>query len=388
MTPTTRVPRTVRFRRAADWGVIGVFVVGLAVVSFGTFVREPPPLDENRSRHPPPPLAADRETLLAYPAVFDRYFGDRVGYRDVLLGWHLTVSNSVFVEPASTKAWVGRDGWLFLNVNPPTDRPDLKPTIAERVDDWADALAARHDYLTARDIGYVVMVVPDKSSVYPEYLSGRPARHPPPEPTARLTERLTAREVRVVDPLPALRAAKQHAQHPLYTRRDSHWTFDGGRVAYRLLADALALPDPLPEDGYEMPELPFTPDLGRLVGLPEAERTEVRRVPTPRGRVVRQDEEVFAARFPSRVWNLGLKPCLYTCPDAPGPAVVVFHDSFGPPLLRYLSADCRRVAAVPTDSFEPGLIDEEKPAVVVQQIVARKLYSDPAVQPPTGGWGR
>lgn len=371
----SRPSPVVHIRRLADVSVILVFVVGLAVVGYGTFVREQPPLSENRERYPAPPLAAKKHVLQDYPKWFDMYYGDRVGYRDVLLNWNHAVTYHLFGDPATPLGWIGRDGWLFLNVADPYQGKPDKPSVDERVTQWADALTERHAELARRGIRYVVLIAPEKSSVYPEHLRGYVERHPPPEPAAKLTELLAERGVPCVNPLPELLAEKERTPHPLYYKLDSHWTHDGARVAYRLLTTQIPGLTPQNDDGYDLTPTTFEGDLGRHVGLPESEWGEPGRRFTVRDRVVKRDDApAWVAGLPADSKPRHLPPRMYTCDAATGPTVVLFRDSFGEQLLPFLSADFRRAAVVSSDRLERNVIDAEQPAVVVQEIVARKLY--------------
>lgn len=371
----SRPSPVVRIRRFADLSVILVFVVGLVAIGYGTFVREQPPLNENRDRYPAPPLAAKKHVLQDYPKWFDMYYGDHVGYRDVLLNWNHAVSYHLFDDPVTPLGWIGRDGWLFLNVADPYQGKPDKPTVGERVTRWADALAERHEYMKSRGIRYVVLLAPEKSSVYPEHLRGYVARHPPPEPAAKLAELLAARGVPCVNPLPQLLAEKERTSHPLYYKHDSHWTHDGARVAYRLLAKEISGLTPLNDDDYDVTPTTFEGDLGRHVGLPESEWGEPGRRFTVRNRVVmRDDSPAWVAGLPADAKPRHLPPRVYLCDAATGPSVVLFRDSFGEQLVPFLSAEFRRAAVVSSDRLEMNVIDAEQPTVVVQEIVARKLY--------------
>lgn len=385
--PAPARPLHLRLRRLADGCVIALFAAAILVVWAGTFVREQPPLDENRLRHPPPPLAPEKHVVQDYPKWFEMYFNDRVGYRDVLLGWHHRLMYHAFDDPVSKLAWVGRDGWLYLNVADPTAGRDGHPTVGDRLRAWADALADRHAYLKARGIGYVVLVPPEKSSVFPEHLRGYVARHPPPEPAEAFGHLLAERGVRFVNPLPPLLAAKATCPHPLYYKLDSHWTYDGGRIGYRLLAAEIGRTHPgfvpHPDDGFAVSEQPLEGDLGRLVGIPGAERLEPARRFTPTGRSSRQDDKpAFANLLPPAARPPHLPPRRYECDAATGPPLVLFRDSFGEQLMPFVRVDFRRSAVVASYGLELPVIDAVTPAVVVQEIVARKLYSEPPVNPP------
>jgi hypothetical protein len=385
--PVARIPLHRRVRRLADWLTILVFGGVLGVPLFGTFFRPQPPLDENRPRHPPPPFALKKPVLQDYPKWFDLYFGDRVGYRDVLLGWHHAVVYHAFGQAVSDRGWVGRDGWFFLNVDDPERGKPNAPGVDARIAAWADALADRHAYLKARGIEYVVFAPPDKSSVYPEHLPGYFARHPPPAAGGRLAELLAERGVRCVDPLPALLTEKERAARPLYYRKDSHWNPAGARVGYRLLFDELARGRaglvPHPDDGFRVVGEAAEGDLGRLVGAPPEDRAETLQRAEPVGRAVAVTATPpFAAALPPEAKNPALPPRQFTCAAAAGPPVVFFHDSFGQQLMPYLVADFRSVATVAVPTLDVTVVEAVNPQVVVQQLVARRLYLEAPVNPP------
>lgn len=366
-----------RVRRFFDLAVILVFAAAVGAVLYGTTVREQPAFDENRPRHPPPPLSAERHALQDYPRWFDMYLGDRVGYRDVLLDWHQRALYDGLGEREAGLAWVGDDGWLYLNVADPDRYKDQWPPLGERVEAWADEFAARREYLKGRGIEYVVMIAPEKSSVYPEHLPAVLKRRLPPEPTVAVCELLAARGVRGVNPLPALLAAKG-AGEPVYYPQDTHWTQAGGRAAYAELAKELraVLPgwEPLADDGYAVREEEAWADLRRFV--PTARRLDdTSPTYTATARAVQpHPDPPFADALPKECRPPRMAPVVYTCEDAPGPAAVLFRDSFGEGVVPFAAADFRRAAVVVSDTLEPAVLDAERPAVVIQVMVARKLY--------------
>src|SRR5262249_41164102 len=135
-------------------------------------------------------------------------------------------------------------------------------------------LLRRRDALARRGIAYVVVVVPEKYSVYPEYLPDHVARVTPDTPLDRIVTALAQHpELFFVDLRPALRAAKARGQ--LYYKSDSRWTSPGARVGYEALAPVLAaaLPGlraapPLALEPYTVPDQYYSGDLARMLGLP------------------------------------------------------------------------------------------------------------------------
>jgi hypothetical protein len=126
------------------------------------------------------------------------------------------------------KAVVGRDRTLFF-------RPSIDAVVAPGF--MADSAQEGHplpaivgfrDGLKSLGIELVVLVVPGKQTIYPEWLSRRcdPADTPPTNRDMRLfLDELKRRGVPVVDPTAALWQAKSTAE--MYLRHDTHWTPDG-----------------------------------------------------------------------------------------------------------------------------------------------------------------
>ncbi|MCK7576286.1 MAG: hypothetical protein MZV65_35105 [Chromatiales bacterium] len=83
---------------------------------------------------------------------------------------------------------------------------------------------------------YRIQVVPNKSSVYTEYLPTW-AQPVPDNPISRMLEQVGSSIY--VDSLPSLLDAKTRFSAPLYYRTDSHWNALGAWIAYRDLAQSV-----------------------------------------------------------------------------------------------------------------------------------------------------
>jgi hypothetical protein len=137
------------------------------------------------------------------------------------------------------------------------------------------AAQLRHVTATVRASGarLVITVVPDKQTIYPEYLP--PSKRPAPGVLSRLDQfsamAATLADVPFVDLRGPLRQAKP--TELLYYPRDTHWTYRAAWLAYEAAARALAAQDPsrqpLPAEQVEWyigP--PRVGDLTALMGLP------------------------------------------------------------------------------------------------------------------------
>ena len=106
------------------------------------------------------------------------------------------------------KAVAGRDGWLFYrpSVRYMTERPTAEGSPRGAVMDPLPAIQSFRDQLRARGIALLVVVAPDKESIYPEKLSARARGLGGPDlrQDATLARPIEERRHRVRGPLPRI----------------------------------------------------------------------------------------------------------------------------------------------------------------------------------------
>ena len=137
---------------------------------------------------------------------------------------------------------MGRDGWLFYKpgFRYLTERAVL-PAHGSATSPQG-AIVDFRDQLAARGVRLLVVVAPNKESIYPDMLSHRARRTETlisPQ-TRQLLSDLSSAGVEVVDLWEVYLAFKQdpanaHAE-PLYLTQDSHWSPAGVELAARSVA--------------------------------------------------------------------------------------------------------------------------------------------------------
>lgn len=120
---------------------------------------------------------------------------------------------------------IGRNEWLFLG-----DRHEMTLSAARRGQTSRDnaigrqignAAAAWDEWLKQRGVSlYRVMLAPNKSTIYPEYL---PDWATPKTPSAADALMLGTGSERYIDLRPALLSAKVRHKEAVYYRTDTHW---------------------------------------------------------------------------------------------------------------------------------------------------------------------
>lgn len=326
-----------------------------------------------------PPVAT-----LASPATFGTAFGqafaDRFGMRSALIvAQHWALVDIFGVSPVDN-VMIGRDGWLFwLGEDARSLDRNYRGTrrVPEfEVEAYVAEVKRRHEYLQSRGIAYLTMIVPEKFTIYPEYLPSWVAPGRDPTLLARTMDRLAADgTVPYVDLRPVLRAAK--GRETLYYLTDSHWNLAGAGVAYVAIMQAVQtlLPGRLASIAPPV-RPPYTPgrdvfwgDQSKAMGIPflftEPDYLPLRKVtrdPGGVGLVARQIGPNPDGHFR-----------IYEHPNADLPRLVMNRDSMANALIPMLSENFHRSVYVQSLAVERRTIEREHPDIVIDEIVERGM---------------
>ena len=362
-------------RRIVDSAIIVLFALGIGVPMAGGIVGRKARVayGENRALAPKPALPRDRAALSTFPARFEAYYADRFGFRGTLLGWNSVAKASWLGISPTPKVAIGRDGWLFLAEHAMDEYVAARPLPASLLAEWQATLQARNDWLARRGVHFLVVFAPDTQTIYPEYLPARIHRLGSASRLDQLVDWLGTRSrVPVVDLRDDLRRAKAHER--VYQRTGSHWNERGAFVAYQRVIEALrpwypelsALPREAFEDAVE--EGPGS-DLARMMGLRDVlpEEYLLLRPRAPR----RAHEAAAGFRMPRlAAWR---QPRALETADAALPRAIVLRDSFAGALIPFLSEHFARVLYPFTEDLDPVVVERERPGVVIEEFVERRL---------------
>jgi alginate O-acetyltransferase complex protein AlgJ len=325
---------------------------------------------EKRELASAPLLAWNWELLRAWPDGATHYIEDRFAYRSRLVRWQAALRLRMHSSP-TPNVIVGKDGWFFYADNGAVeDYTVARPFSPEQLEIWRTTLQHTHDWLRARDIAYLFVIAPDKHAVYPEFM---------PEGLTRLHDESRASQlvrylhdhsdVPVLDLTPALLAGKRDER--LYQRTDTHWNDRGAFVAYDAIMSALSLQlplAPLPRTAFRDSTVPGPGmDLAAMMGLTGALHEDDLRLSPSNPAEWRVLEPTTGARhfMDPRVVTEHARTTL--------PRAVVFRDSFGAALVPFLADHFSRAVHLWQYNMDPEVVLQERPAVVIQQWVGRRL---------------
>jgi hypothetical protein len=267
---------------------------------------------------------------------------------------------------------VGEDGWLIFTAERSMD--DYQNSFKfsdEQIVTITNRLAELQSRLAARGATLLVVIAPNKPTIYPEIV--------PPEieklsDTSRL-ERLTAHLKNnlpgvLLDLRPAL--SEGRAVRDVYYKTDTHWNDYGMFLAYQAILQELAKSRPeLAPYPFEMFELvedaPELWDLAANTGSVSLREPFLKIFPQFEKPTLERQMEAGGRRIYTS-WAQG---------DAL-PRLLMYHDSFGPRLFGLLGIHFSSAVSVPHYSGRPiwstNWIEQQDPDVVIIEFSERYLH--------------
>lgn len=263
---------------------------------------------------------------------------------------------------------LGKDGWMeytngwsiddFQNLTPLNNKKDLRKK-----------LVALNQYLESQGVTLLIVVAPNKATIYPDKLPEQIESLPGQSRLDQLSIYLKDGGLHVVDLRPALMTARQNQD--VYYKTNTHWNGYGAFVAYTTIVNAL---------GSSYPELkPYkATDLKLVTSDPSVQDI-------PRLIHVSTITEPMFFFEPKKPFVQTLHPGDYEgynkfswIPDSKLPTLLMFHDSFGFNYLNdYLSMNFAQSHYFHLRSMPEYLtresIQQFKPDIIIIEIVERDL---------------
>jgi alginate O-acetyltransferase complex protein AlgJ len=372
-------PETRRYRRRLQLGLLGAFGFALWIPLLVMLAAPVADISrtEQRTLAAMPELEWTGDGLRRFPGAFESFFNDHFGLRDHLIYWYSRFTVQVLKDSPTRRVLIGRDGWLYLGGHPHMHHYGNRwPLTDSQLRRWAEVLSAKHEWLAERDVRYLMVFVPDKFTVYPEY---RPEWIRQWAPFSRLDQIVDYLREHTDVPILDLREPLLEAKEELriYHKTDTHWNAWGAYVSVREIFALLSVWFP----GFEPVERLGAADFGRLVelggdlanmlALPELLTEEIMVAPK-RERCARHLSFDHEPTNTEMVHNVFEMACETGQLDA-----IIFRDSYILEQLQFLADNFRHsvyVNAAPT-SFEyiQDLVERHSPDLVIEQRVERWL---------------
>ena len=209
------------------------------------FIKEPPN-SERRALAPLPTIhQLTYDAIKSYRRNLQNYFNDNLGFRRLMIQWSSLVKIGVLDMSLINNVIVGENGWLFYNN--PKDGTGIRDFLgkenfsSEQLETIRTNLKQIQDDLSEKGIHFLLIIPPNKQSIYPEYLPERIRNNAGKTRLDQLDRYLKENsDVNLLEMRSALLASK--GSYPVYLRTDTHWTSFGAYLAYKtIMTDIIKL---------------------------------------------------------------------------------------------------------------------------------------------------
>lgn len=292
---------------------------------------------ESAQQTPAPQLIRDGQPNTQLITDAGDWYSDHYAFRQQLITLNGMIHKTIFATSPVHQVILGRDGWYFYNET--VDDYTGQSQLSQR-----ELFALVHNLqlmqwsAQSQNAQFVLMVAPNKNSVYPEkmpdsYLKAEQKN------IQIVQDALKAAGVNVCDVYAPL---LEHKDETLYYLRDSHWNRKGSRLAYdTLMADLGLNPRPYATMGSETRD--HKGDLDEIL--------------LPKGWTPEQEEYVDSnmTYTPKLEGDALMDSWIETENPQGAGSILLFRDSFGINLVPFLA-----------DTFQKGWFSRLEPYNFVQ----------------------
>lgn len=356
--------------------ICSIFCTGIYVPFFGGIFEEDKDTSkiEKRSLSKFPEIDITLDGISNFPKLFDTYYTDHFGIRDQLVEYYKSVKYNLGDSP-SDDVTLGKDGWLFLGSikkgynkysDPIGDARNINLFSDDELQKLANDMAFLNSWLNSRDIKYILVIVPNKHTVYldklPDYIS-KSNEKSSTDQLVNYLEQYT--NVTVVDLRKKLIERKN--EHQLYFKTDTHWNHYGANIAqYEIIREIEKFfPNSIKSEYRKMQDgVLGGGDLAGFIGITDFNESN----PQP---VFEKTCDPIKHPASTKI----REPHSYSC-DGPELTALIYRDSFFSALQPYFARKFKRSTYIWKKLTYASLnkyVDTENPDIVIEEWVERSL---------------
>lgn len=364
-----------------NYAFIAIFLIIICAPGFVNFIGVYPGENtEQRELAKKPVFKLNKSTIASYPKEYENYLNDNFGIKNSLVFLNNYLNVKLLGVSPMESVLLGKNGWLYYakdgDINMVDDYRGITRFTDAELKKIKDNLEEQKKWLQAKGIPFVLLFAPNKETIYPEYL---PDNIKKVNEETRFNQLITYlkknSDVDIVDVRDVLTEHK--AEGSLYYKIDSHWNDLGAFYGQKAIMDSVNKYIPkvksknlsdfnfINETSTEENE-----DLAKMLSLQDQYSEKVvRLVPkTPyKWHTVLDYSYKLSQGMVTENENKAL------------PRLLMFRDSYTRNMQPYLSDYFSTAVYQWNHSFDPSLVLEAKPDVVVHEIVERyisELLSD------------
>lgn len=289
---------------------------------------------------------------------FDDYFTLQFPFRTLMISAYNKFNEVVFNESKNEKVIIGEEGYYFFEETM-DDYFKVNTLSKHELSRLNQVLAIQKEYLDSKGIDSYFVAVPNKATIYPEYM---PSQWRPKGETSNL-DQLSSMSLSMpyINLKESLLDGMRTSDVSLYHKQDSHWNNVGAGIAYSSMLEKIQRePLDLLNQHYSKKE-DWQSDLARML-YPSTKTFETQyyyQLPNQFTftRAIRSFEDVdIESLNPTQEGSL-----------------FVFRDSFANALIPYFSESFERVHYSRAFPYDYNKVEQFNPEVLIIEIAERNM---------------
>ena len=327
-----------------------------------------------------PKLHSLRNDLPIFAPAFEAFIIDHFPKRCEMTAIRNEILLKAFASSGHVDVGVGTHDWLYYLPIHVLHAQINSPSFSKlNLSLWVRAIEARQKFLADHGIKYLMMVVPEKAAVYPEYFAPGLKIKGGKSRLEQLQNALA--EDKLVDFVDLKKGLVAHKsdKYALYQRHDAHWNLYGALLCARFMGEHIQRFYP-EATFFNRADFPVTmeksitgdlasalalsyqiPEMVPVVGLGDTETFAIAKKDVPYAGIYHEGSYAFTQD----------KKAL--------PRVFMIHDSYVRYYMMPMIAElCRDVQFHWTQEFPTAKILEQKPDLFIEEMAERHLFdTDP-----------
>lgn len=312
----------------------------------------------------------EHSILLGIVSFHDNFYNKHFLIEQVTV-WRMKMGDRVF-----PLALMGKDGWMnYVGEGNIDDFQNVRPL--GNMEGFGKGLTTLDQYLKSQGIMLVIVVAPNKPTIYPDKIPGQIKFLPQPSKYDNFISFMNDNNLPMVDLRPALWAARK--DRDVFYKTDTHWNGFGALVAYTTIINALqsSHPELKPYKTSDLELVNTDPGIREIPSMMSVGTiTEAGIIYKPRESFVQTLHPGDHRSYNQFSW----------IQDSDLPTLLMFHDSYGAYYLNdYLSMNFAASHFVHLGSMSQYLTKEAirqfKPDIIIVEIAERNLLDLPIYFP-------
>jgi hypothetical protein len=303
-------------------------------------------------------------------------------YRRLATYYYRMLKFKFFDISPHSEVVLGSDGWMFytgrsFEEGETSVEEYLRFTVRSQsqLENWKNWVEAKRDLLEKQGIPYLMVYVPEKTTVYPEYLPKRFAIDGKTIGQQHIEYLNKHSNVAVLDLHQPLLEAKKDER--VFYKTDTHWNDMGAFIAYQAIITKINQLNPdlniksLERSDFKVVYRKSIPgDLGHIIGAQEILQEDLVDL-TPNKPVCRRP----LREAPQELIRDDIYALAYECEDSER-KLLMFRDSNANALIPFISENFRRsvfiLNRIKNLEFLKKAVTVEKPDLVIEEIGDRR----------------